>query len=244
MENRNKDLAGTPRLYVPGDVQENSTLSLDDKAAHYLKNVLRRADGANLRLFNGRQGEFLASIRYDRKNVLLDIKSKIHNQPTPSIEIHLVFPPIKKDRMDFMIEKAVELGATHFHPALTRQTSVRDINTERVHKQIIEACEQCERLDVPVISPLQTLEIILKNWPKDIPLYAALEREETSHLAQTNISSKSGFLIGPEGGFSDEEKTMLLSHERITPVSLGKNILRAETAAISGLSIIASKSLA
>lgn len=238
MKEKNDYLAGTPRLYVPDDVKESTTLSLDDKAAHYLKNVLRCPDGMGLRLFNGKHGEFLAAVRFDKKNVLLDVKEKLHEQPIAPHELHLVFPPIKKDRMDFMIEKAVELGATHFHPVLTRQTSVRDINAERVTKQIIEACEQCERLDIPVITALSGLDVFLKKWPDDIPLYAAIEREDAPHLAEIKPSSKSGFLIGPEGGFSQEEKTLLLSHEKIKPISLGQNILRAETAAILGLGLL------
>lgn len=241
---RNEDYdTRSPRLFVENNLKENITLLLDDKQAHYLKNVLRRPDGSKLRVFNGKDGEYLANFTVkDKKTCVLNIEHQTRPQNTSSKEFHLVFSPIKKDRMDFMIEKSVELGVTHLHPILTRHTSVRDLNEDRVIKQIQEAAEQCERLDLPKIFPLKKLEDCLKDWPDGVPLCAAIERENARFVGKLESKNKIGLLIGPEGGFSNEEKNDLLEHSKIIPVHLGENILRAETAAIFGLSILIAKS--
>lgn len=229
-----------PRIVIDNDLSEGAELALNEDIAHYLKNVLRRPDESDLRVFNGRDGEFLGSVTTQgKKNHLLSVKEKIRPQPAATHEIHLVFALIKKDRQDFMIEKAVELGVTHFHPVLTQQTIIRDLNETRLIKQIREASEQCERLDIPQLAPLTKLDSL--NWPQDMPLYAGVERQDAPFLGSMTSGTKSGLLIGPEGGFSDQEKEFLLKKKGITPVSLGDTILRAETAAIFGLSILVSK---
>ncbi len=230
----------SPRIFVERNLSENSTFSLDEDTTHYLKNVLRRPDGSLLRVFNGRDGEFIASLTPQSKKLyILDIQKKIREQNQTAKEIHLVFAPIKKDRQDFMIEKAVELGATHFHPVLTQQTVIRDLNEVRVNKQIQEAAEQCERLDIPKLEPLLKLDTFLRNWKDTIPLYAALERSDAEHI-KNMPSLFCAILIGPEGGFSDDEKEMFLKNPKVKPVTLGERILRAETAAIYSLSILSS----
>lgn len=230
----------SPRIFVESDLAENSTISLDDDTAHYLKNVLRRADGSVVRVFNGQDGEYLAAFTpQSKKSYALDIQNRLREQTNTSKEIHLVFAPIKKDRQDFMIEKAVELGATHFHPVLTQQTIIRDLNETRVKKQIQEAAEQCERLDIPKLEPLLKLDQFLRNWSDGIPLYTALERSDKEPLC--SASSSCAILIGPEGGFSDDEKEMLLNNPKVTAVTLGERILRAETAALYALSILSSR---
>lgn len=227
---------------IDQDLSEGAEFPLDEDVAHYLKNVLRRPDGADLRVFNGRDGEFIASATAQSKKLyILTIKNRIRSQPDPANETHLVFALIKKDRQDFMIEKAVELGVTHFHPILTQQTVIRDINETRLLKQIREASEQCERLDIPKLLPLVKLEQL--NWPQDIPLYAGLERQDVPFLGSIDGGPKSGLLIGPEGGFSEQEHAYFLKNKAITPVSLGDTILRAETAAIFGLSLLAAQKI-
>lgn len=136
--------------------------------------------------------------------------------------------------MDWLIEKAVELGATDFHPVLTQNTETRKINEERMQKQIFEAAEQCERLEIPALHPLETLELFLQNWPENVPVLACLERFDAPPLS--NGMSKHTdicLLIGPEGGFTSEEKEKI--SEKAVPVSLGETILRCETAAIKAL---------
>lgn len=232
-----------PRLFVESDLGENTTLSLDEDSAHYLKNVLRRPDGSKLRVFNGRDGEFIAVFTPEtRKTYLLKTENRIKPQPSTRKETHLVFALIKKDRQDFMIEKAVELGVTHFHPLLTQQTVIRDLNEKRVIKQIQEAAEQSERLDLPKLMPLKKLDEVLRGWP-DMPLFAGIERTDSELLGKIAIPDNSGLLIGPEGGFSEAERELLLKNEKITAVSFGDQILRAETAALFGLSVIKGRTI-
>lgn len=141
-----------------------------------------------------------------------------------------------------MVEKAVELGATHLHPVLTRHTEVRHINADRLLQQIIEAAEQCERLDVPCLTPLAPLDALLGAWPDDVPMLACLERRGGAALLDTSVSGGScAVLIGPEGGFTAEEAAGLERQRGIIPVSLGPRILRSETAALYALSVIQSR---
>ena len=232
----------TPRIFVDQRLAQDSTLSLSDDIAHYLKNVLRRQHGAPLRVFNGQDGEFAATLHLDKKSATI-VTGEILRPFTPRArDIHLLFAPIKKDAQDFMIEKCVELGVTHFHPVLTRQTVVRDLNEKRVMRQITEAAEQCERLDIPDLAPTQKLEEILRHWPEDIMLYAAVERLDAPHLIKQEIPAKAGIIIGPEGGFNEEERDLMSSHPAIRPVSLGTNILRAETAAIISAGFLSASS--
>ena len=140
-----------------------------------------------------------------------------------------------------VIEKAVELGATHIHPVLFSRTIVRDIKEERIEAQMIEASEQCERLSLPQLSPLKDIKKFLNEWDKDIPIFAGIERADAApfhDVLQAASHPKSAILIGPEGGISADEIALLSSKEFIKPVSLGPRILRAETAVFYGLSLL------
>ena len=141
--------------------------------------------------------------------------------------------------MDFLIEKAVELGVTHLHPVLTEHTEVRKLNEDRIKTQIIEAAEQCERLDIPTIYPLLPLHDVLKTIGTDIKILAGIERQEHApYIANINIDYPVAALVGPEGGFSPDEISLLKTIDNMTFVSLGQNILRAETASLKFLSCI------
>ena len=201
---------------------------------------MRRKEGDNVRLFNGRDGEWLAVFTaFEKKSVTANSVRQLLAQPERTREIHLAFAPIKKARMDFLIEKAVELGATHLHPVLTHNTEMRQINETRLRAQIIEAAEQCERLDIPVVYPLQTLENFIGNWQQPIPVMACFERSEAPFIDDVMNNKKDvAFLIGSEGGFSEIEKERLLKQQIIIPVSLGHRIFRSETAALFVLSRI------
>ncbi len=229
----NNDLSKSPRLYVNADLQPGARVVLPDAQAHYLKNVMRADVGSSVRLFNGRDGEWHATIELmDKKKAVLALQAQTRAQPAPRRPVHLLFAPIKKARMEWLIEKAVELGATDLHPVITNHTEVRDINAERTRAQIIEAAEQCERLDVPALHDITSLKAKLGGWPQNIPLLIGLERADAPTLtAALPENGPLAFLIGPEGGWSTEEREFPGNLPFLKPVSLGPDILRAETAA-------------
>ena len=152
--------------------------------------------------------------------------------------MHLLFAPIFNERMDFLIVKAVELGATLIHPVLTQNTDMRKINEDRLHAQIIEAAEQCERLDLPALMPAKDLFAALASWNKNILMLAALERFDAQPLKKRALPGNVAVLIGPSGGFTREEMEKIAALSFIQPVSLGENILRSETAAAAALAIL------
>lgn len=234
-----------PRLYCPLNMDKGVLLNLPDDQSHYLRNVLRKTIGDGVRLFNERNGEWVAYMSTESKKfVTLTIDQQIRSPEMPESATHLIFSPIKKDRNDMLIEKAVELGATHLHPVLFSRTIVRDIKPDRIQAQMIEAAEQCERLSLPTLSPLKDLKKLLGEWNKDIPVFAGIERTDAMPLADALVANdglKAALLIGPEGGMTAEEIELLNARAFIKPVSLGPRILRAETAAFYGLSILSAK---
>jgi 16S rRNA (uracil1498-N3)-methyltransferase len=224
------DFTKLPRIYIDHDFTANASLVLEEAQSHYLKNVLRRKPGDFFRTFNGRDGEWLASInQINKSGIVAALKEKLRAQPPKSQKIHLLFAPIKKDRMDFIIEKAVELGVTDLHPVLTARTEIRKISEDRIRAQIIEAAEQCERLEVPVLHPLSDLKSKILNWKSGIPLYWCRERGESPHISEFTEQNWA-FLIGPVGGFDDAEFSFLESVPGVKPLTLGETVLRAETA--------------
>ncbi|HEY8191628.1 MAG TPA: 16S rRNA (uracil(1498)-N(3))-methyltransferase [Alphaproteobacteria bacterium] len=222
-----------PRLYVESGLSAGGIITLPQEQAHYLRNVLRIGAGGRVRLFNGRDGEWAATVETSgKKEVSLRPEKKLKDQPPPPREVRLFFTPIKKARMDWLVEKAVELGVTHLHPVLTQNTDVRAINEERVRAQIIEATEQCERMDIPVLAPLQPLFTAIQEHK----ILACVERTDAPPLHKVlPPSGPVAILIGPEGGFSAEEKEKLSAAPSVGIVSLGPRILRAETAALVAL---------
>ncbi len=226
-----------PRLYLNARFEENGIITLEKEQVHYLKNVLRKGAGDHLRLFNGIDGEWIARLgELGKKNGEAHLEERIKEQPTGGRRVHLFFSPIKKQRMDFLIEKAVELGVTDLHPVIMNRTENRKINDSRVSAQVIEAAEQCERLDIPVLHDLVKLpQALMDN--KELSLYVAMERENgASSISNHSYAGDYGFIIGPEGGFDDNERTLLLSVEKIKPIDLGERILRVETAVVACLS--------
>jgi 16S rRNA (uracil1498-N3)-methyltransferase len=231
-----QDYSKAPRLYVDNDLGEGVTLSLSTDHAHYLMSVMRKGAGDFIRVFNGRDGEFIAQLSpQSKKSAELKNLSRIKIQKKSETKIHLYCAPIKKDRFSWMIEKAVELGVTDFHPIITDRTENRKMNIDKITKYIIEAAEQCERMDVPIFHPA----ISIRQCDFVNPTFAAIERNNETSLFQSQINSKDiGLVVGPEGGWTQDEIDFLLSHKNITPVHLGDLILRAETAAIFMISKI------
>ncbi len=199
---------------------------------------MRVAEGQVVRVFNGRNGEFVGRIeRVDKKQIEITLENRIREQQDPRHRVHLLFTPLKKERMDFLIEKAVELGATDFHPVLTQNTDIRKINDDRIRAQIIEAAEQCERMDIPNLHDATDILPKMAGWAKDIPVWAGIERMGVEPMPR-GTEQDCAVLIGPPGGFTTEEKSDIVGRPFIRAVALGKNILRSETAAIAALSLL------
>jgi 16S rRNA (uracil1498-N3)-methyltransferase len=198
---------------------------------------MRREIGDRLRLFDGENGEFLGAIQtLGKKDASVQLLEQLRPQPPLMRRVHLLFTPLAKNRMDMLIEKTVELGVTDFHPVLTQRTEHRKLNEQRVQAQILEACEQSERLHVPALHALVSLEAALRSWTQQ-PLASVLqwccERPYTQRQPLGACTqAEQAFLVGPVGGFSDEECAYLSELDFVQPISLGENILRAETAGI------------
>lgn len=229
-----------PRLYVGADLAKEAHVRLSPEQVHYLHNVLRRERGAQVRLFNGRDGEWLGTLTtLDKKSGVATMSRQLRVQPAKPVRIHLLFAPIKKTPMEFLVEKAVELGATDLHPVITARTENRHMKEDRLRIQIFEAAEQCERLMIPALHTPAPLAQKLVAWDKAIPILACLERSENApYISEIMPKGESfGILIGPEGGFDPAEREKLTGLAFIRPVSLGESVLRAETAALKALSL-------
>ncbi len=231
-----------PRLYIAAELAVGRAAPFTDEQAHYLRHVLRRNDGSLLRVFHPQYGEFLAKLAHEGKKSAHCIAQSVLRPAAPlAVQRHLLFSPLKKDKMDILVEKAVELGVTDLHPVVFQRSIVREVKPERVTAQVIEASEQCERLDIPLLHPLMDLRSKMQQWNVSIPVYAALERSDYKHLSHAAKGSRGhdcGYLVGPEGGITADETTLLLNIKSTHPVSLGPRILRAETAALYGLSLL------
>lgn len=224
-----------PRLYTPSPLIHKGVIALSSGQAHYLHNVLRRKEGNSIRLFNGKDGEWLATLQnLNKKSGEALLQDSLAKQPENVQKIHLLFAPIKKNRMDWLIEKSVELGVSDFHPVLTQNTEVKKIKENRITAQIFEASEQCERFEIPTLHPLKKLDEILKTWPAEIGLLACLERYDGQPLQ--NITQNVAVLIGPEGGFTAEEKKQIA--KKSTAITLGEQVLRSETAALKAIALL------
>lgn len=224
------------RIYTDDVLEESGAVCVDSGQSHYLKNVMRLKAGDGIRMFNGRDGEWFSRISsIDKRSCKIISEEKIRDQFSMLRRTHLLFSPIKKQRMDFLVEKAVELGVTDLHPVTTQNTEVRKVNSERIRQQIIEASEQCERMDVPLLHELSNMKIKLAGWSKTEKIMACVERIDA--VVPERTDSDVAFLVGPEGGFTSEEVDFIISSKKCSPVSLGKNVLRAETAAVAALSM-------
>jgi 16S rRNA (uracil1498-N3)-methyltransferase len=217
-------------------------LKLDPQQTNYLVNVLRLGAGAPLLLFNGRDGEFSASLAATaRKAASLSVGAQTRPQETPP-DVDYLFAPLKHARLDYMAQKAIEMGARRLRPVITRHTQVARVNLERLRANAIEACEQCGVIWTPEIASVESLGETLRRWPPErLLVFCDEEAQQASPLdALADARSVGGvsLLIGPEGGFDDDERTAILSAPRVLRLSLGPRILRADTAAVAALALI------
>ena len=226
------------RLFLEADLFQGDDIYLSREQAHYLGSVLRRVEGASIRVFNGRDGEWRAEIsEIGKKSGRLSIVEMLRDQNQVP-DMTLLFAPVRKHRTAFIVEKATELGVKTLKPVLTARTQFPRFNSDKARLQAIEAAEQTERLDVPDVRSLQPLKDVLASWDGRLILFA--DEAGGGHaveVAVKNISAPAAILIGPEGGFSPEERQELLSLDCVTAVSLGPRILRADTAALSLLTL-------
>jgi 16S rRNA (uracil1498-N3)-methyltransferase len=228
------------RLYVPEpDFSQGEICALPEGQAHYLRNVMRKSAGDKVRVFNGRDGDWLASLAEVNKNkAFIKLDQQILEQKQ-SPDIWVIASPVKKEAFDLMIEKACELGASKFIPVICEHTVVHKINQERLQAIAIEAAEQSERGDVMEIAPLVDLKKYLNSYDYNRNIIFFIERIEALSLAETmpKLAKKPlALLIGPEGGFSGAETEFIKNQKHVHPVSLGSRVLRAETALITALS--------
>lgn len=228
--------ASTPRLFVDQPLASGSAITIDGAAAHYLLNVMRLKPGAPLLLFDNRSGEWLAVVADAGKRVLT---ARIESR-TRAIEqvpdLWLCFAPVKKARLDWIIEKATELGIARLQPVITERTIVERIKRERLEAQIVEACEQCGRTALPELGEPIKLTHLLAEWPADRALLFADEAGGVP-LSTVKAPPPAAILVGPEGGFTTRERDLLLDHAAVQRIALGPRILRAETAAIAAIGL-------
>lgn len=236
--------ASLPRLFVDADLAQGQELVLNKDQSLYLAAVLRKGVGDDVVLFNGRDGAWLCRLTSDSKrSVTLAIVEEVAAQ-TEKSDLWYGFAPLKSERLDYVIQKAVEMGAGVIQPVMTQYTQVHRLKTERLRANAIEAAEQCEVLSVPTIAEEISLERLLSDWPKQHEnrrLIFADEGEASSSpvAALTALKGqKIGLLIGPEGGFSDAEREKLRALPFVVPISLGPRILRADTAAVAAMAVI------
>lgn len=229
------------RLFLTEALSLEKKIILPETQSHYLKNVLRMKEHAGLLLFNGIDGEWYGEIsEIKKKNVILQIVKKERQQPEPTDLIYC-FAPLKHARLDYMVQKAVEMGASVLQPVITHFTQVTRINEERIRANIIEACEQCGVLTLADIYRPLSLPELLQNWQLDRHLIFCDEAAQTQNplaILEKMPKAPLGVLIGPEGGFSDEERIMLQQFSFVRAIPLGPRILRADTAAVAALALI------
>jgi 16S rRNA (uracil1498-N3)-methyltransferase len=247
----------SPRLYVDRAIAAGAAVTLDRKQAHYLGGVLRRKPGDAVLVFNGRDGEWRASYSPGGKGATLTVLERVREQ-TRSLDLHYVFGPLKHERLDYMVQKAVEMGVSLLQPILTQHTQAQRVNLDRMRANAIEAAEQCGILAIPEIAaPMPFAQMIAARKPDRLLVFCD-EGTDAANPVATLSAARSGpkamlplvmgsdlsktepmaVLVGPEGGFSEEERAALLKQPNIVRLSLGPRILRADTAAVAALALV------
>ncbi len=226
----------TPRLFVEGVLAAGQALRIEGGQAHYLAHVLRMKPGAPLKLCDDQTGEWLAEVTdVAKRDLTVQITKLLRGRETVP-DLWLLAAPVKKARLDMVVEKACELGVARYRPVITRRTIVERMNMDRLRATMVEAAEQCGRTALPQIEEAVKLSALLKDWPAERTLYFADETGGVP-LAQVAKPGPAAILIGPEGGFDPEERDLVRALPQAIGMSLGPRILRAETAALAAMSI-------
>jgi 16S rRNA (uracil1498-N3)-methyltransferase len=232
----------SPRLFVDATLAAGETVTLERSQSNYLGNVLRLSAGDTILVFNGRDGEWQASIAGRKRPDSLNIIAQTRPQDRLP-DLTYVFAPLKHARLDYMVQKAVEMGASSLQPVLTRFTQVGRVNGERMRANVIEAAEQCGILSLATVTEPVPLDRYLSQREVQRLLVFCDEGAETTNplrALQSGLASFNGIdvLIGPEGGFAEEERAILLRQSQILRLSLGPRVLRADTAAVAALALV------
>lgn len=230
--------ASTPRLYVEAPLAEGAVVHIEGNAAHYLRNVMRLGDGDPIILFDDASGEWRARVGLTGKRAVDAVVGERLRPREPVPDLWLCFAPVKKAALDWLVEKATELGAARLVPVITDRTIVDRVNGDRMRAIAIEAAEQCGRTALPQIAAPIKLMALLADWPAERALLFADEAGgDPAAIAVAAAPAPAAWLIGPEGGFTDRERAAILAHPAARRVSLGPRILRAETAALAAVAL-------
>jgi len=228
----------TPRLFVDEPLAEGMILRIDGAPAHYLRTVMRVGEGDPVKLFDDRTGEWLATAAAaGKRDLLLTLTTRL--RPREDVpDLWLLAAPLKRGRIDLVVEKACELGIARIQPVITRRTVIDKFKTDRLRSAAIEAAEQCDRTSLPAFAEPVALDVLLRDWPDGRTIFFADEQGGTPMAAAVAAHpGPAAILIGPEGGFDDGERAAIRAVAGAVPVSLGPRILRAETAAIAAIGI-------
>jgi 16S rRNA (uracil1498-N3)-methyltransferase len=237
----------SPRLYVELPMVAGARLPLAAAQTHYLADVLRLKPGSPVLAFNGQDGEWTARLERDRRSAALVLEQQTRPQPEAG-DLHYLFAPLKRARLDYMAQKAVEMGVSRLQPVLTRHTQAERLNTARLRANAVEAAEQCGVLTLPDITePLPLGPALAALEPERLLVFcdedadcadpvAALAAARSRHQTPAPVA----VLIGPEGGFADDERAMLIARPNVARIALGPRILRADTAAVAALALVQS----
>ena len=229
------------RLFVAADLRAGAHIACTDDQANYLRNVLRLNAGTELLIFNGRDGEWRARLEFAGKRGGVLEAIEIVRPQAEGPDIHYLFAPLKRARLDYMVQKATELGVARLQPVLTRHTVAERVNLDRMRANAIEAAEQCGILHIPEVAEPDRLQRVIERWDGDRPLVFCDEAaEEAGPLAALGALRRGpvGLLIGPEGGFAEDERELLIRQPYTLRLSLGPRIMRADTAAVAALALI------
>jgi 16S rRNA (uracil1498-N3)-methyltransferase len=230
-----------PRLFVDAPLAASETVALERSQSNYLGSVLRLAAGDSIRVFNGRDGEWQASILGRKRPDSLAITARTRPQDRLP-DVTYAFAPLKHARLDYMVQKAVEMGAARLQPVLTRFTQVSRVNGERMRANVIEAAEQCGILSLAEVAEPVTLDRYLSGRNGQRLLVFCDEAADVTNplqaLQDEQMAGGIDVLIGPEGGFAEEERSILLRQQRTLRLSLGPRVLRADTAGVAALALV------
>ena len=232
-----------PRLFIDAPLQAGARIALDRGQANYLLNVLRLKAGESVLIFNGQDGEWRAEVEVEGRKAAGLVCVERTREQGAAPDIIYAFAPLKHARLDYMVQKAVEMGAGVLQPILTRRTQASRVNLERMRSNAAEAAEQCGILSIPEVREEENLERFLKGLEKDRLVVFCDENAPVSNPVEAlaklgNKQAGLAVIVGPEGGFTDQERALVAAHERCVCVSLGPRILRADTAAVAALAIV------